>query len=72
MPKQKTPSFQELIEAIDENIRRRAYQLFESRGREHGHDVEDWLLAESEITGQWPVSARKKNTSRSKTRTAAA
>jgi len=30
-------------------ISRRAYQLFESRGGEHGHDQQDWLQAESEL-----------------------
>jgi hypothetical protein len=34
-----------------EEIRRRAYELHEARGREHGHDVEDTLEAEAEITG---------------------
>ena len=29
-------------------IARRAYELFETRGREHGHDWEDWFRAESE------------------------
>ena len=33
----------------DEEIRRRAYELYEARGREDGHDLEDWLLAEEEI-----------------------
>lgn len=28
----------------------RAYELFELRGREGGHDLDDWLQAESEIT----------------------
>ena len=32
-----------------EAIRRRAYSLFEARGSEHGHDVEDWLVAETEL-----------------------
>jgi DUF2934 family protein len=32
-----------------EAISRRAYSLFEARGSEHGHDVEDWLVAESEL-----------------------
>ena len=32
-----------------EKIRLRAYQLYEERGREEGHDVEDWLQAESEL-----------------------
>jgi hypothetical protein len=29
--------------------RERAYELYESRGRKPGHDVQDWLRAESEI-----------------------
>jgi len=35
---------------LHEQIRRRAYELYEQRGREDGHDVEDWLQAESELT----------------------
>jgi HSP20 family molecular chaperone IbpA len=30
-------------------IARRAYELFEMRGGEHGHDWEDWFRAESEF-----------------------
>ena len=26
-----------------------AYSLYEQRGREHGHDLDDWLRAESEV-----------------------
>jgi hypothetical protein len=26
--------------------------LFEQRGREHGHDIDDWLRAEAEIVGK--------------------
>jgi len=36
----------------EEEIRRRAYELYEARGREDGHDMEDWLEAEAEITGR--------------------
>lgn len=32
-----------------EAISRRAYSLFEARGSKHGHDVEDWLVAETEL-----------------------
>ena len=36
-----------------EDIRRRAYSLFQARGSEHGHDVDDWLVAEAELlTGE--------------------
>ena len=37
---------------IEEQIRRRAYEFYEQRGREDGHDLEDWLRARAEITGQ--------------------
>jgi HSP20 family molecular chaperone IbpA len=30
-------------------IARRAFELFEKRNREHGHDWEDWFQAESEL-----------------------
>jgi DUF2934 family protein len=35
---------------LEEQIRRRAYELYEQRGREDGHELDDWLQAESEIT----------------------
>jgi len=35
---------------LQEQIRRRAYELYEQRGREDGHALEDWLQAESEVT----------------------
>jgi len=35
-----------------EQIAQRAYELYEARGREDGHDLEDWLRAEREITGR--------------------
>jgi hypothetical protein len=35
---------------LEEEIRRRAYELYEARGREDGHDHDDWLRAEEEIT----------------------
>lgn len=38
--------------ARDEEIRVRAYELFEARGREDGRDQEDWFLAEKEIAGR--------------------
>lgn len=32
-----------------DEIARRAYQLFEERGREPGRELEDWFRAESEL-----------------------
>ena len=38
-------------ELTEEFIRLRAYEIFEQRGCEHGHDLEDWLKAEEELLG---------------------
>jgi hypothetical protein len=35
---------------LQEQIRLRAYELYEQRGREDGRDLADWLQAESEVT----------------------
>ncbi len=34
---------------IQEAIAHRAYELFEARGYQDGHDLEDWFRAESEL-----------------------
>ena len=34
---------------LEHQIRLRAYELYEERGREDGHEVEDWLRAKEEI-----------------------
>lgn len=35
-------------EALEETIRLKAYALYEARGCAGGHDLEDWLQAETE------------------------
>ena len=35
-----------------DRIRERAYELYESRGREPGQDEQDWLRAERELQKQ--------------------
>jgi len=37
---------------LENQIRQHAYELYEARGREDGHDLEDWLRAEEEITAK--------------------
>ena len=37
---------------LQEQIRRRAHELYEQRGRDEGHELDDWLQAESEVTQQ--------------------
>ena len=45
------------LELTEEIIQARAYHFYEERGREHGHDLEDWLRAEAEIFGRKKISA---------------
>jgi Protein of unknown function (DUF2934) len=40
-----------------ERIRLRAYELYEQRGKAHGHALEDWLQAEAELTGRKTLRA---------------
>ena len=37
------------IQTLHDSIARRAYEIFESKGRTSGRDLEDWLQAESEF-----------------------
>jgi Protein of unknown function (DUF2934) len=50
------------LDSTEELIRVRAYQLYEERGCEHGHDLEDWLRAEAEIVGKKPAAAGAEDT----------
>jgi Protein of unknown function (DUF2934) len=34
---------------IEQQIQKRAYELYERRGRTDGHELDDWLQAEGEI-----------------------
>jgi len=34
---------------IQSTVAKRAYQIFEKRGRKHGFDLEDWMSAEKEL-----------------------
>ena len=47
-----SPSGKTAAEATAERIRSRAYELYEERGCEDGHEVEDWLRAEAEVIGK--------------------
>jgi HSP20 family protein len=52
--KETLPIFNEITKRLDA-IQQRAFDLFERRGRELGHDLEDWLKAEHETLG-WPAA----------------
>ncbi len=36
-----------------DQVRYRAYEIYEQHGREDGHELDDWLQAESEIVPQF-------------------
>jgi len=52
--KQTLPVFEAIAKRVAA-IQRRAFDLFEKRGRELGHDLEDWLKAEHDLLG-WPAA----------------
>ena len=62
----KSPTFVEIekffehARELTESIGRRAYEFFESRGREFGHDLEDWIRAETELIRHVPVEVADK------------
>jgi hypothetical protein len=41
---------------IRDAIARRAYEIFQARGGQHGYEIEDWLQAERELTGRQDAS----------------
>lgn len=41
-------------ETRHEDVERRAYELYEGRGRDDGHDWDDWFQAERKIRGVEP------------------
>ena len=50
-----------------DSIARRAYEIYQSRGGQHGADLDDWLEAErqlksvpSNVTGPVPTRTRKR------------
>jgi hypothetical protein len=43
-----------MAEPTDEQIRRRAYQLWEQHGRPEGRDVQFWLRAKDELRAPEP------------------
>ena len=49
--RQSTNAPDDRLQNLEERIRQRAFELYEARGREEGHDIDDWLQAEAEIAG---------------------
>jgi len=57
LPKQESPASPNTASPRDglipkEQIQKRAYAIFETRGGAPGHELEDWLLAEVELKAE--------------------
>ena len=42
----------ESVEQLEEKVQKRPDEVYELRDREDGRDLNDWLKAESEVTGK--------------------
>ena len=58
--KKTLPVFGEIEKRFDA-VRQLGFELFEKRGRELGHDLEDWLKAEHELFGSPAAELAEKN-----------
>ena len=46
------------VHPTQEEIELRAYQIYFERGGAHGHDVDDWLQAERELSEKYANTSR--------------
>jgi len=62
----------ELPTPSHDEIARRAYELFQRRGGEPGHEQDDWLQAEQDLRGaEQPVGLTQRHASAAKSRSEA-
>lgn len=50
------------MDNLQEKIAKRAYEIFQARGGEHGYHLADWFQAEKEILGSAQTSAGRPKT----------
>jgi HSP20 family molecular chaperone IbpA len=48
------------LQSLSEKVRTRAYERYLERGGEAGHDMEDWLEAERELTPQTELTEKER------------
>ena len=49
----------EEMKEVSQSVAKRAYELFDTRGRELGHELEDWFCAEFELMRWVPVELKE-------------
>lgn len=52
----KTVMVSQSLAVSDSDIARRAFEIYCARGRQHGHDLDDWLQAERDLRGRVSVA----------------
>jgi len=57
-----TQSLHDYMNEIYNRVAQRAFSFFESNGRTHGHDLEDWLRAEIEFLTPVPLELSETDT----------
>ena len=50
---------EESVIDFEEQIRCRAYEIYERRGGQDGHDIEDWLQAEADLGQERTMAAAR-------------
>ncbi len=55
-PARRTARAASAVLATEDDIRRRAYELFLARGGQPGRELQDWFQAEQELNGSEPES----------------
>jgi len=50
--------WRQMTDVAHDQIARRAYELYVARGRETGHDLDDWLTAQRDIQAA-PLARRR-------------
>jgi hypothetical protein len=58
IPVRMTPARGDEGGALRQRIADKAYELFVKRGRDHGHDLEDWLEAERSVLDEVRAAVR--------------
>jgi len=58
-PKHSSEEISNQFSQIHDALARRAFDIFESRGRSPGHELEDWSRAESELLHPVPVKRNR-------------
>lgn len=61
LPVHKIQSITKEIERLNQRIMRRAFEIFEGNGSMAGSELDNWLIAESELVWKPPIELREKD-----------